>query len=100
HGITTTDKVILFLGRLSPKKSPELLLEAFAQLPERIAEDLLTLVFAGPDEDGQQRRLSAEAARLGVASRVKFVGPLFGEDKWAAYRDADIFVLPSQNENF
>ena len=100
HGIAATDKLILFLGRLSPKKSPELLLEAFAQLSERIAEDLLTLVFAGPDEDGQQRRLSAKAARLGVASRVKFVGPQFGEDKWAAYRDADIFVLPSQNENF
>jgi len=26
--------------------------------------------------------------------------PLFGQDKWAAYRDADVFVLPSQNENF
>ena len=40
------------------------------------------------------------AERLGVASRVLFCGPLFGETKWAAYRDADIFVLPSQNENF
>jgi glycosyltransferase involved in cell wall biosynthesis len=28
------------------------------------------------------------------------VGPLYGENKWAAYRDADVFVLPSQNENF
>jgi len=28
------------------------------------------------------------------------VGPIFGETKWAAYRDADVFVLPSQNENF
>jgi glycosyltransferase involved in cell wall biosynthesis len=101
YGIATSDKVILFLGRLSPKKSPELLLQAFAQLPERIGEgSLLTLVFAGPDEDGQQERLAVEASRLGVASRVKFVGPLFGEDKWAAYRDADVFVLPSQNENF
>ena len=25
---------------------------------------------------------------------------MFGEAKWAAYRDADVFVLPSQNENF
>src|SRR4029077_6447688 len=31
---------------------------------------------------------------------VRFAGPLFGEAKWAAYRDADVFVLPSQNENF
>jgi len=31
---------------------------------------------------------------------VRFAGAIFGEAKWAAYRDADIFVLPSQNENF
>ena len=37
---------------------------------------------------------------MGISSRVKFSGALFGEDKWAAYRDADVFVLPSQNENF
>jgi glycosyltransferase involved in cell wall biosynthesis len=29
-----------------------------------------------------------------------FTGPLYGDAKWAAYRDADVFVLPSQNENF
>jgi glycosyltransferase involved in cell wall biosynthesis len=40
------------------------------------------------------------ALQLGVRSRVRFVGPVFGEAKWAAYRDADVFVLPSQNENF
>jgi glycosyltransferase involved in cell wall biosynthesis len=40
------------------------------------------------------------AVELGVRSRVQFVGPLYGEAKWAAYRDADVFVLPSQNENF
>ena len=40
------------------------------------------------------------AERLGVASRVLFCGPLFDAAKWEAYRDADVFVLPSQNENF
>jgi len=40
------------------------------------------------------------ALQLGVRSKVQFVGPVFGEAKWAAYRDADVFVLPSQNENF
>jgi len=31
---------------------------------------------------------------------VVFSGAVFGDMKWAAYRDADVFVLPSQNENF
>jgi len=40
------------------------------------------------------------AMQLGVRTKVQFTGPVFGEAKWAAYRDADVFVLPSQNENF
>src|SRR3984893_6528983 len=45
-------------------------------------------------------QLVQRAEELGVASRVRFCGPLFERAKWAAYRDADVFVLPSQNENF
>src|SRR6202035_1292512 len=93
-------KLILFLGRLPPKKSPELLLQAFGNLPQRIGEHTLMLVFAGPDDNYMQRRLAARASRLGIAARVKFSGPLYGDDKWAAYRHANVFVLPSQNENF
>jgi glycosyltransferase involved in cell wall biosynthesis len=40
------------------------------------------------------------ATQLGVRTKVQFVGAIFGEMKWAAYRDADVFVLPSKNENF
>jgi glycosyltransferase involved in cell wall biosynthesis len=93
-------KLILFLGRLSPKKSPDLLLKAFGNLPERIGEHTLMLVFVGPDDNSMQQRLAASASQLGIAARVKFSGPLYDDDKWAAYRDADVFVLPSQNENF
>jgi glycosyltransferase involved in cell wall biosynthesis len=99
-GITEDAKVILFLGRLSEKKSPGLLLEAFASLCNETQEKTAQLVFAGPDDDGMQTRLVAMAAQLGVASQVQFAGPIFGQTKWAAYWDADVFVLPSQNENF
>jgi glycosyltransferase involved in cell wall biosynthesis len=93
-------KLILFLGRLSLKKSPELLLQIFGNLPARIGEHILMLAFVGPDENLMQQHLAATASRLGISARVKFSGPLYGDDKWAAYRDADVFVLPSQNENF
>jgi glycosyltransferase involved in cell wall biosynthesis len=99
-GIAEEAKVILFLGRLSEKKSPDLLLQAFASLSKEAGEYTLHLVFAGPDEGGMKTRLLQMAAQLGVAQRVNFTGALFGEAKWAAYRDADVFVLPSQNENF
>jgi glycosyltransferase involved in cell wall biosynthesis len=90
-------KLILFLGRLSQKKSPDLLLQAFATLA---SDPSLHLAFVGPDEAGMRAKLETSAVELGLRSRVHFRGPLEGITKWAAYRDADIFVLPSQNENF
>jgi glycosyltransferase involved in cell wall biosynthesis len=99
HKIPANTFVILFLGRLSAKKSPELLLEAFASLV-RSSKRPLRLVFAGPDEDGMSNRLRKAAGQLGVGEQVLLCGPVFEEDKWSAYCDADIFVLPSQNENF
>src|SRR6266404_2509251 len=100
HGISRDAKLILFLGRLSAKKSPDLLLQAIAELPAELDGKPLQLVFAGPDEGGMRAQLEDMAGPLGVRTRIQFAGPLFGENKWAAYRDADVFVLPSQNENF
>jgi len=94
--------LVLYLGRLVSKKSPDLLLEAFAQcqaqsVPLRSA----VLVLVGPDEgDGYREQLQACVQRLGLTAQVLFAGPLYGDAKWSAYRDADVFVLPSQNENF
>lgn len=100
YDIAADASMILFLGRLASKKSPELLLEAFALLRgENVGEDL-QLVFAGPDDDGMQDRLARTASQRGLTQNVHFTGPIFGEDKWSAYLDADVFVLPSQNENF
>jgi len=96
--ISKDTKLVLFLGRLSVKKSPELLLRAFAELSKRL--EGIALAFAGPDEGGMKARLRQMAEQMSVSQHVHFAGPLFGENKWAAYRDADVFVLPSQNENF
>jgi glycosyltransferase involved in cell wall biosynthesis len=95
-------KMILFLGRLVSKKSPDLMLEAFSQWSRRgNGARGSVLVMAGPDEgDGFRERLESIAAQKGLSDRVLFTGPLYGDAKWAAYRDADVFVLPSQNENF
>jgi len=97
-GIPADVKLILFLGRLSQKKSPELLLQAFANIAR--TEQSAVLAFVGPDESGMLASLQRRSAELGLAERVRFSPPLSGDAKWAAYRDADIFVLPSQNENF
>jgi len=95
RGIPPGETVVLFLGRLHPKKGLDLLLPAFA----RVGHDCI-LVIAGPGEETYQASLKAEATRLGIADRVVFTGMLLGEDKLAAFVDADLFVLPSYQENF
>ena len=94
--------LVLYLGRLVSKKSPDLLLEAFAQSRAQSVSLLsAVLVLVGPDEgDGYREQLQACVRRLGLTAQVLFTGPLYGDAKWSAYRDADVFVLPSQNENF
>jgi glycosyltransferase involved in cell wall biosynthesis len=99
-GIPADAKVILYLGRLSEKKSPDVLLQAFASLGDKENGPEVRLVFAGPNDGDMKHRLQQMAGELGVSARVQILAPVFDKDKWSAYRDADVFVLPSQNENF
>lgn len=100
--IPSDAKMILFLGRLVSKKSPDLLLEAFARWKAGPGvKRNAVLVLAGPDEgDGFLARLNAMKSQYHLEQEVLFTGPLYDDAKWSAYRDADVFVLPSQNENF
>jgi glycosyltransferase involved in cell wall biosynthesis len=91
-------RIVLFLGRLHPKKQPEVAIDAFnrvAALDER-----LHLVFAGSSEAGYQAKLAARVTGLGLADRVTFSGLLRGEGVREAYSAAQVFVLPSFQENF
>ena len=93
--------LVLFLGRIIGKKSPELLLEGFAAWRRCGAAKRSFLVFAGPFENaGYAKKLEEQVKRLGLGDSVVFAGPLYGPSKWSALVEADIFVLPSQNENF
>jgi glycosyltransferase involved in cell wall biosynthesis len=94
-------RVVLFLGRVVSKKSPDLLLDAFSRWHGTPGNENSILVIAGPNEsDTFLSRLKMMAQQLNLGKSVRFVGPLYEAAKWQAYRDADVFVLPSQNENF
>lgn len=98
HSDLAGRKVILFLGRLHPKKGLDLLIPAFAELSRR--ESDVQLVLVGPGDANYVAGLQAEAAKRGIAERVAFLGPLAGRVKWAAYAAATVFALPSYQENF
>ena len=102
YGLSPHTLTVLFLGRMVDKKSPELLIDAFARWQsESGAGQDAVLVFAGPFENpSYKRKLEARVRQLCLNSSVLFIGPLYDEHKRSALTDADIFVLPSQHENF
>ena len=91
-------KLLLFLSRIHVKKGADLLIEAFARVAP--TDPNLHLVMAGPDQQGLQSELQAQARKLGVADRITWTGMLQGDLKWGAFRAASVFVLPSHQENF
>jgi glycosyltransferase involved in cell wall biosynthesis len=91
-------KLALFIGRIHPKKGCDLLIEAFAKVLGPHPE--WHLVIAGPDQVGWQEGLNDRAAQLGITSRVTWTGMIKGATKWGALRSAEIFLLPSHQENF
>jgi glycosyltransferase involved in cell wall biosynthesis len=91
-------RILLFLGRLHPKKGCDILIEA---LPRQVdSENALSLVLAGPDQVGWETYLRARIAQLDIAPRIIFTGMLQGELKQGALASADAFILPSHQENF
>lgn len=101
-GVSTEKKVLLFLGRIHPKKGLSNLLQALAELrkfePHREKLNGWVLCIAGWDEMGHEESLRAQTDKLGLKDNVRFIGPLIGERRESAYRNADAFVLPSLSE--
>jgi glycosyltransferase involved in cell wall biosynthesis len=89
---------LLFLSRLHPKKGLPLLLGAVAELSRGGAN--VELVVAGSGSEAYRAELSALCDRLGISERVRFLGHVEGDSKTEALRAADVFVLPSYQENF
>lgn len=90
-------RTLLFLSRVHPKKGIEVLLDAWAGLERQHAGWQLRI--AGPGDADYIEALKARASQNG-SRRVAFTGPLYGAEKDAAYRNADLFVLPTHSENF
>jgi glycosyltransferase involved in cell wall biosynthesis len=97
-GIAANEKVVLYVGRVEPRKGLDMAIRAFGRIPSRCGPARFVIV--GPEEDAHVRELKDMADSLGVAGRVTFTGMLAGPERLAVFRDADLFVLTSLGENF
>ncbi len=86
-GIPSEAPVVLFAGKLEPKKAPDVLIEAFLGLDTRKAH--LVLVGSGPMEESLHHRTEEH-------SRVHFLGFQNQSEMPVVYRIGDVFVLPSR----
>ncbi len=96
--------LLLMLGRLHPIKGIALGIETLARLrqapPPGSGGAEAVLVLAGPDNDDHLAELRALAGRLGTGDHLKWVGKVVGDEKYQLLAEADVLLLPSEQENF
>lgn len=93
-------RILLFLGRIHPKKGLGETLRAWAQVlrdAPAVKHDWV-FVIAGWDDGGYVEGLHRLANELGLEDSVRFPGPVFGEDKKALLNAASAFILASHSE--
>lgn len=89
---------ILFLSRLHYKKGAEILIGAVRILRETGFN--CNLMLAGTGERAYVDQLKALVGDLQLDDRVHFLGHVAGDLKISLYQAADIFALPTSQENF
>lgn len=89
-------RIVLYLGRIHPKKGLDLLVDAWKDVTLEFPDALL--VIAGPDTAGTQAALEKQIGAHRFGSSVVFTGMLHAEMKWSALAAAHCFVLPSHSE--
>ena len=95
-GISSDEKIVLFLGRITMQKGPEYFLMAAKKVLEII--DNVKFVMAGSGD--MMHRTIEMAAQMGIGQKVLFTGFLRGPDVQKVYQMADLYVMPSVSEPF
>jgi glycosyltransferase involved in cell wall biosynthesis len=96
HAADSTERRILFLSRIHPKKGLAQLVEAWHR--ERLPG--WKVIVAGPDEGGHLAEIRKLVASRRLESDFEFPGPVEGARKRELFESADLFVLPTFSENF
>ena len=90
-------KTVMFsLGRLVRRKGFDKAIEAFARVARTVPE--LEYVIAGKGEDEDYLRSIIARCEEPIRSRIRLVGGLSEEDKWAWYDLCDFFIMASRDQ--
>jgi len=95
--VKNIDKIIVSMGRLQKKKGFDILIDSYNNVLKSYPNSYLLI--AGPDE-GEKESLENQIIKLDLKERVFLIGNIENQDKIDFLANADLFVLPSYNENF
>lgn len=92
-------RVVLFLGRIHPKKGLHEAIEGWRLARDQHPEAAnWALAVVGWDDGNHVANLERQIADAGLTDDIYLLGPMFGEQKAAAFHHADAFLLPSFSE--
>jgi glycosyltransferase involved in cell wall biosynthesis len=91
------NKIIVSMGRLQKKKGFDILIDSFFETLKSFPNSILLI--AGGDE-GEEKNLKNQIKNLNLENSVFLIGAISGQDKIDFLGNADLFCLPSHNENF
>lgn len=96
HHINHTDKIVLFLGRMTMQKGPDY----FLQMAKRVLEVVKKVKFVMAGDGDMTQQIIRMSVDLGIERNVLFSGFLKGNEVKRAYASADLYVMPSISEPF
>lgn len=93
-------KILLFVGRIHPKKGLDLLIDAVSIIKQRNAMALSdwSIRIAGWNQLNHQEYLQKRVTELKIQDTISFIGPILGDKKKRELINADAFILPSFSE--
>jgi len=94
--IASTDKIVLFLGRITMQKGPEY----FVRAARRVLDKYQDVKFVVAGSGDMAVKMIEEAAHLNIGHKVLFTGFLRGKDVDRVFQMADCYVMPSVSEPF
>lgn len=95
-GVGETDPLVLFVGRMTWQKGPDLLMGAIPEVRRHRGDAKFVFV-----SDGDMRSsLEGQAGEAGLHNAVRFTGTRGGADLVGLFKSADVVCVPSRNEPF
>lgn len=94
YGIPKTKPIVLYVGRVDPEKSLDILMDAFIAVQKKVPDAHLVVV-----GDGTARpKLEAQIAKAGISDHAHFLGRVIGDNLPQLYRTGTVFAITSKTE--